>query len=174
MKNLLFLATGLLMIGCAESPSTEVSDVVESDAVEQTEVVVEANVYPYAAGEEFDQSMALSSDEMNQVVTEFDGTRKTVSFASEITENCEKKGCWMMVNAGGEQIRVSFRDYDFFVPLDSKGHQTVLNGELFYDTITVEQLRHYAMDANASQDSLNSITQPEITLSYEATGVYVD
>ena len=136
------------------------------------EEVVE-QVYPYQAGSEFDQTTAISKDELAVVVESFDGQRKEIAFTTEILENCEKKGCWMTVDAGSEEVRVSFKDYDFFVPLDSKGHVTTLNGELFYDTLTVDELRHYAMDANATQDSLDKITEPIITLSYEATGVYV-
>ena len=80
----------------------------------------------------------------------------------------------MRVGAGEHEIMVRFKDYDFFVPLDAAGHDVVVNGYLYYDTITVEQLRHYAMDANASEDSIQSITEPKITLAYEATGVYVE
>jgi len=172
MKKLLFLIpTVLIMASCSEAPKTEEASeiIVEEVIIEETEVAV----YPYAAGAEFDQSIAITQDELVVIVQEFDGEKKEVSFTTEILENCEKKGCWMTVGAGEDEIRVSFKDYDFFVPLDSKGHQTTLNGVLFYDTLTVDELRHYAMDANASQDSLDKITEPIITLSYEATGVYV-
>jgi len=172
MKKLLYLIPSVLfMVSCSEAPKTDetTEPQTEEAVVEETENLV----YPYQAGAEFDQSTAISKDELAEVVKSFDGNKKEVAFTTEILENCEKKGCWMTVDAGDEEIRVSFKDYDFFVPLDSKGHQTTLNGVMFYDTLTVEQLRHYAMDANASQDSLDNITEPIITLSYEATGVYV-
>jgi hypothetical protein len=168
-KYALLLPALLFLASCSEAPSSEEVETTEVEAV----VEGEEQVYPYAAGEPFDQSVAVSMDELTQIVKDFDGNRKQVAFTSMITENCEKKGCWMTVAAGEEDIRVSFKDYEFFVPLDSKGHQTTLNGELFYDTLTVDQLRHFAMDANASQDSIEKITEPIITLSYEATGVYV-
>lgn len=145
----------------------EVAEVVEDDKIEES-------VYPYFAGQEFDKNELSTEAEVIDLIKNFDGNPKEVAFASTITENCQKKGCWMNVTAGDQDIRVSFKDYDFFVPLDSKGHETVLNGVLYYDTLTVEQLKHYAMDANASQDSIDKITEPIITLSYEATGVYVN
>jgi hypothetical protein len=139
-------------------------------------VVVEEEelVYPYFAGAEFDRSTAISNEELIAAIENFDGKEKELVFSTQITENCQKKGCWMMVAPGETQIRVSFKDYDFFVPLDSEGHETTLSGNLYYDTLTVDQLKHYAMDANATPDSLAKITEPIITLSYEATGVYVD
>ncbi len=168
MKKLLYLLPSVLFIvSCNPTPKSEEAP------MEEVEVVVEEAVYPYSAGVEFDQSGALSPDQLIEVVSSFEGGEKELMFTTTITENCEKKGCWMTVAAGDQDIRVSFKDYEFFVPLDSKGHQTTLNGVLFYDTLTVEQLRHFAMDANATEDSLNTITEPIITLSYEATGVYV-
>jgi ABC-type uncharacterized transport system substrate-binding protein len=151
-----------------ENTSKEVEEI--SNVVE----VVEENVYPYFAGVEFDKENVTTEEQLSELIQNFDGNPKDIVFASTITENCQKKGCWMNVTVGKEDVRVSFKDYDFFVPLDSKGHETVLNGTLYYDTLTVEQLKHYAMDANASQDSLDKITEPIITLSYEATGVYVN
>ena len=175
MKKLLYILPGFLYLAsCSEAPKgdEQTTEAVTTEVVE--EVAEEELVYPYFAGAEFDKTAAISSDEISEVVKNFNGEKMEVTFTTQITENCEKKGCWMTVAAGDEDIRVSFKDYDFFVPLDSKGHTTTLNGVLFYDTLTVEQLRHYAMDANASDDSIASITEPIMTLSYEATGVYVD
>ncbi len=40
-----------------------------------------------------------------------------------IAKACENKGCWMELapEAGKPGMRVTFKDYAFFVPLDSKG-----------------------------------------------------
>ena len=174
MKKLLYLIPGFLfMASCSEAPkadSEEGMEVPTEVVAEETEVLV----YPYFAGAEFDKNAAITESEVVEMINGFDGTPTELVFTTQITETCKKKGCWMNVAAGDENIRVSFKDYDFFVPLDSEGHQTILSGTLFYDTLTVEQLRHYAMDANATQDSLDKILDPIITLSYEATGVYVD
>ncbi|MGB0390770.1 MAG: DUF4920 domain-containing protein [Salibacteraceae bacterium] len=175
MKKSLFIIPAIfLFIGCSETTKTDSETaIVEKSIVEETTEEV-AQVYPYFAGEQFDRSLAISEEELNEVVANFDGNATEIVIATEITSACQKKGCWMTLNAGGEDVRVSFKDYDFFVPLDSEGHQTTVNGTLYYDTLTVEQLRHYAMDANASEDSIQSIVEPVLTLSYEATGVYVD
>ena len=49
---------------------------------------------------------------MNQVVVE--GT---------ITDVCAKKGCWMKVVDGDDEIFVKFRDYGFFVPRNAADHR---------------------------------------------------
>lgn len=173
MKKLLFVIPAFaLMVGCSEAPKAE-SEMPEVEVEAVVETAEEA-VYPYFAGTEFDRNTAISEEELASVVSSFDGNPKELVIATEITAACQQKGCWMTLNAGGEEVRVSFKDYDFFVPLDSEGHQTTVNGTLFYDTLTVDQLRHFAMDANASEDSIQSIVEPVLTLSYEATGVYVD
>jgi hypothetical protein len=170
-KSILLFAGIVFLASCSDAPKEEMAS---SEGVATEEVTSEEDlVYPYFAGAEFDQTKALEDAEVVEIIESFNGSPKELVFTTEITENCKKKGCWMKVAPGEKEIRVSFKDYDFFVPLDSKGHQTTLNGVMFYDTLTVEQLRHYAMDANASQDSLDNITEPIITLSYEATGVYV-
>lgn len=174
MKKILFVIPAFaLLIACGETKKEESSESADQVVVEET-VVEEASVYPYFAGKEFDRTTAISEEELAQVVAGFDGNEKELVISTEITGACQKKGCWMTLNAGVEEVRVSFKDYDFFVPLDSEGHQTTVSGVLYYDTLSVEQLRHYAMDANASEDSIASITEPVLTLSYEATGVYVD
>jgi len=48
---------------------------------------------------------------------------KPVLFEGTVQEVCQKKGCWMEIVAGdGKQsIRVTFKDYGFFVPKDAHG-----------------------------------------------------
>ena len=48
-----------------------------------------------------------------------------------VTNACERKGCWMQLKpaAGADQaVRVTFKDYGFFVPLDSKGMKARAEG----------------------------------------------
>lgn len=54
---------------------------------------------------------------------EFQG--KTVVVEGEVRRACSRKGCWMELAASTEKdapgCRVTFKDYGFFVPLDSEG-----------------------------------------------------
>ncbi|MFZ9939460.1 MAG: DUF4920 domain-containing protein [Bacteroidia bacterium] len=95
-----------------------------------------------------------------------------VKLAGTINSCCQKKGCWMMVDLGNDQeMRVSFKDYAFFVPLESAGRKVIMEGIARYEVTTVEDLKHFAEDAGKSQAEIDSITQPDKELVFEASGV---
>src|SRR5688500_14453434 len=50
-------------------------------------------------------------------------TEKPVLVEGVIEMACTNKGCWMQLasDAGKSGVRVTFKDYGFFIPLDSKG-----------------------------------------------------
>ena len=48
-----------------------------------------------------------------------------------VTNACERKGCWMQLKPAADAdqaVRVTFKDYGFFVPLDSKGMKARAEG----------------------------------------------
>lgn len=97
-----------------------------------------------------------------------------VKIEGEIKEVCQMKGCWMTVDAGnGTEIRVTFKDYGFFVPKDAAGKKVVFEGEAKYETVDVKTLQHIAEDAGKSQDEIDAITTPETKLTFVATGVEI-
>lgn len=57
---------------------------------------------------------------------------------------CTNKGCWMqLVPAAGEAgVRVTFKDYGFFVPLDSKGMQARAYGVAKIRTLSKKDADH--------------------------------
>jgi hypothetical protein len=71
----------------------------------------------------------------------------------------------------GEEMRVTFKDYGFFVPLDAAGKTVIMEGKAYYDTTSVDMLRHYAEDAGESPEEIEKITEPKLELAFEATGV---
>ena len=88
----------------------------------------------------------------------------------KIVDVCAKKGCWMTLDMGEETVMVRFKDYGFFVPTDASG-EVVINGKAFVNEISVDDLKHYAEDAGKSAEEIAKITEPEITMSFEADGV---
>lgn len=101
--------------------------------------------------------------------------RAQVRFEGEVTATCAKKGCWMDVASGEDTVFVRFQDYGFFVPTEgAEGKRTVMEGEAFFDTITVEMRKHYAEDAGASEEAIAAITEPELRLAFTATGVMIE
>lgn len=80
----------------------------------------------------------------------------------------------MTVDLGeGEGMRVTFKDYGFFVPKDLNGEQVVLEGVLKRKINSVEELRHYAEDAGESKAAVAAIQQPDTAYSFEAVGVLI-
>jgi hypothetical protein len=87
---------------------------------------------------------------------------------------CKVKGCWMEVKtADGKTMRVTFKDYGFFVPKDIAGKQVVFEGVAQQTTTSVAELKHYAEDAGKSKAEIAKITQPEKALTFVADGVIV-
>ena len=100
------------------------------------------------------------------------GDTINVKFASEIKEVCAAKGCWMKLPLSEEkEAMVRFKDYGFFMPLDSQGKEVVLEGKAFVQTTSVAELRHYAKDAGKSKEEIAAITNSKKEFSFEANGV---
>ena len=92
----------------------------------------------------------------------------------EIIETCAKKGCWMTMKADNDTLMVRFKDYGFFVPKEgADGKHVIVNGEAFYDTLSVDLLRHYAEDAGKTEEEIMTITEPEYVLAFTADGVII-
>ncbi len=87
---------------------------------------------------------------------------------------CQAKGCWMKVKMdNGETMRVTFKDYGFFVPKDIAGKTVVVEGVAQKKTTPVSELRHYAEDAGKSKAEIAAITDPKNELAFVADGVIV-
>jgi hypothetical protein len=95
-----------------------------------------------------------------------------IKITGQVLEACKVKGCWMMVDLGnGQKMRVSFKDYAFFVPKNSGGKTAVMEGVATWQETTVKELKHYAKDAGKSQEEIDAIKKPKKELVFEASGV---
>jgi hypothetical protein len=104
------------------------------------------------------------------------GTEKTaeMKITGEVVGVCKKKGCWMTLKMpNGDPMRVTFKDYGFFMPMDIVGRKVALDGIAKKQTISVETLRHYAEDAHKSAEEVAKITEPKKELAFEAKGVVI-
>jgi hypothetical protein len=76
---------------------------------------------------------------------EHDG--KTVLLEGQVRKACERKGCWMELatskDAKGPGVRVTFKDYGFFVPLDSAGSQARVEGVVQVAELSEDRAKHY-------------------------------
>lgn len=91
---------------------------------------------------------------------------------AKVDEVCQAKGCWMKVDLEDDnQVMVKFKDYGFFMPKNIAGKEVVLNGIAFVEEVSVDEQRHYAEDAGATEEEIAAITEPKKTLSFLADGV---
>lgn len=74
-------------------------------------------------------------------------TGKTVQVQAHVRKACERKGCWMELAEGnGPGVRVTFKDYAFFVPTQSAGYLATVEGEVQVATLSDERAKHYASE----------------------------
>ncbi|GAB4034909.1 DUF4920 domain-containing protein [Spirosoma gilvum] len=103
-----------------------------------------------------------------------DKAQMPVKIEGTVESVCKVKGCWMKVKtADGQTMRVTFKDYGFFVPKDIEGKTVVVEGLAETTTTPVADLRHYAQDAGKTKEEIEKITQPEKALTFVADGVIV-
>lgn len=163
MRKILFITGAAFLFSCgnAEQKAEEVKEVVEELAVEVTK-----------HGEDITAEGAITPGEF---LTEFEGKESfEAKLTTTISEVCSKKGCWMTLELGGDKnMRVTFKDYEFFVPKDAAGKMATIKGTATMDTTTVEMLQHYASDAGDSQEEIDAITEPEYNYAFEAVGVII-
>ncbi|MHC4217770.1 MAG: DUF4920 domain-containing protein [Planctomycetota bacterium] len=104
---------------------------------------------------------AISGDESNVIVE------------ATIVDVCPKKGCWMRVADGNQELFVRFQDYGFFVPMNAAGREVVMHGTSVTNVASVEELRHYAQDAGKTPEEIAAITEPETRVTFFADSVYI-
>lgn len=66
---------------------------------------------------------------------------------TEVTEVCQKKGCFFTAVYGEKLIRVKFEGYSFFVPTDIASKTVKLYGRFDKTVVPIAQAKHYAKDA---------------------------
>ena len=79
---------------------------------------------------------------------------KPILTSARVSQVCQKKGCFFIAKDGATTIRVSFKDYGFFVPTDAGGKQVTLSGELVETRLSEEQVEHFAADLEVDRDEV--------------------
>jgi hypothetical protein len=102
------------------------------------------------------------------------GGESNVVTRGTIVEVCPKKGCWMTVEAGGQELFARFQDYAFFVPMNAASHEVVMHGTAQAQVTTVEELRHYAQDSGKSPAEIAAITEPQTRVIFFADSVFIE
>jgi len=124
-------------------------------------------------GAKITQDGALNSNEMLLKFNNLKvGDTINLKFASKIKEVCSKKGCWMKLPLDdATETMVRFKDYGFFMPLDSKDREVTIEGKAFVQETSVKELQHYAEDAGKTKKEIVEITTSKKEFVFEANGV---
>ncbi len=124
---------------------------------------------PMTFGEEITADGAIA---LSELVANMDGKDEIQAKVSGTVEAvCKKKGCWMNLVDGENEVFVKFKDYGFFMPLDCEGQKLVMQGTAKVEETSVEELRHYAEDEGKSKEEIAAITEPKKELTFLADGV---
>ena len=100
-------------------------------------------------------------------------TKTPVVVEGTVVNACDRKGCWMeLQGAAGDDakpsVRVVFKDYGFFVPLDSKGMKARAEGVTLVRTMPKQEADHLE-DEGAKLKRNEDGTADEV--SFVASGV---
>ncbi|MFT5694019.1 MAG: hypothetical protein ACI92E_003362 [Oceanicoccus sp.] len=95
---------------------------------------------------------SLSSAIGNLAVGSDGKKEKTLKISGIITKVCQKKGCWLILTDGEDFARVTFKDYETFVPTDTGTKPGLVFGILSVKELTASAAKHYASDAGESTD----------------------
>lgn len=135
-------------------------------------LVGEAKLVPGNYGEVVKEKDVVTTAMLLQKV-ESTGTF-TGKVSGQIKEVCTSKGCWFAMELpNGTSMRVTFKDYGFFVPTNSQGFPVTIEGIATLTETDVKTLRHYAEDQGKSKEAIEAITAPKKEITFEATGALI-
>ena len=156
----LFLSSVLACKNSSEKSETEIASVNQEVKYENF-------------GDEIQAANALSVEALNEKYENLQpGDTLQLKFAGKVNSVCKMKGCWMKLDLpGDEEVRVTFKDYGFFVPKDIEDREVIVEGKAFLKEISVEDQKHFAEDEGKSEEEIAAITQAQLIKSFEAHGV---
>ncbi len=131
----------LLVAGCsAPAPTTE-----PSEPAEAAEPETEAEAAQAETPRSFGQPLALAELTALADITgnpeQFAG--QTVKTEGEITQVCQRMGCWMEMREGdGPAIRVPMAGHSFFLPRDVAGQRATIEGQVALRELSAAEREH--------------------------------
>ncbi|MFM2375261.1 MAG: hypothetical protein RLZZ165_358 [Bacteroidota bacterium] len=178
----LFLLMGL--VSCHQQMPTDAGahhgEMVAADSIEASEgeagKAEAALPDPDAVGNFGDPVTAEGAIPSTDLLEKLNGRDSIrVKVKGSISSCCQAKGCWLkMPLASGQEMTVKFKDYGFFVPKNSAGKPVVIDGWVYQETVSVEELRHIAEDAGKSEAEITKITRPEAQVAFTADGILIE
>ncbi|UCE85655.1 MAG: DUF4920 domain-containing protein [Deltaproteobacteria bacterium] len=128
-----------------------------------------ASVIP--AGEDFGAGLTLRQPTaLSEVVRAPERyAQRPILLHGRLTDVCQRKGCWTILQDGSAHVRVRFRDYGFFVPTDAIGAEAFVEGVVKVETLSEKAARHYESESRTGDPE--SVDGPRREVGFVATGV---
>ena len=169
MKKLIFIPILFILFNCntkkeGSSQNSELSDVEEKTNLQVSfygDTIDHRS--PKSAQEVFDQFKKIGSKDTLDL-----------TFQSKTTGVCKKKGCWMTLDMPKDKdIKVTFKDYGFFVPKDLNNQKVIVKGKGFLKEVSIDEQKHYAKDSGKTDKEIAAINSPKEEYRFIATGVAI-
>ncbi|QDU68645.1 DUF4920 domain-containing protein [Engelhardtia mirabilis] len=103
-------------------------------------------------GGDVDETTPIAAADLLARAEAFDG--QTVVVEGTVDAACTKKGCWMIVKGGDEEMRVRFQDYAFFVPIESAGRTARMEGVFSIVETPEADVKHLLEDAGKHEEAM--------------------
>lgn len=121
-------------------------------------------------GETLSEAQPLTVTDVHAKAEELAG--KTVKVTGTVKSVCVKKGCWFVLEQGGQAIRITSKGYKFFVPTKAPGMTATIEGELAVKEIDQATAQHYEDErVMGSGEKPKQITGPQHEVSIAAIGL---
>ncbi len=163
MKKLLYVTFIGLAFACGNSNN-------QPNQADSTTVQADTQSTAGVFGDAITTDSAITIEEMKTQMG--DKKEMLVKVTAPVGAVCQKKGCWMELTAAdGSTMRVTFKDYGFFVPKDATGKTATILGVAKVEETSVADLQEYAKDDGKNKEEVAAITTPKKELVFEASGV---
>ena len=169
MKKLIFIPVLLLIFNCSTKSEDKSQDAQKPKKTENKELQV--SFYGDTINYESPKSAEAVLNQLKKLESK---DTLNITFQSKTTGVCKKKGCWMTLDMPESQdIKVTFKDYGFFVPKDLDDQKVIVKGKGFLKEVSVDEQQHYAKDAGKSEKEIAAIDTPKKEYRFIATGVAI-
>ncbi|HNB80851.1 MAG TPA: DUF4920 domain-containing protein [Chitinophagaceae bacterium] len=165
MRTFAFLLWSSIVFASCQNTATDTEK-------KNSETKTEAVAAPQYFGEKITEEGAIPTDSLKARMGE--NKKMDCKLTGTIDAVCQKKGCWMeLKNHDGSTIRVTFKDYGFFMPKDASGKTAIVDGFASVEETSVDELKEFAKDDGQSKEEIAAITEPKKELVFEAKGVII-
>lgn len=143
----LFSLVFVVVSACAKPPEAPQAKEVAPAPGAAVDPAAQASMPPEVQTFGAPLTRAVEAVELAAVLQKADAyAGKTVLVEGHVRKACSRKGCWMELataaDAEAPGCRVTFKDYGFFVPLDSAGSMARLEGTIEVKTVPKKDVDH--------------------------------